>query len=503
VIGLLLGLAFLAGVLAYDLGLFPLVAAASTVAVMLLAVAWPAARVRMTLVALLACLLAGAGRLIVAPQREPLAEIAGVRRLNFTGIVTSLPKLYPDRTTVQLRLRTPVEVLVLAHLPPIATVRQGDLLRGTGTIERRERLAASSGSGAVLLVSRFIVEANASGPAERLRARVHEGVGERLLAAVPEPAGTLALGILLGDDSRMTHRTRQAFQTAGLTHLTAVSGWNVAVVAGICELALRRWLGARQRLLATAGVIWGYAYLVGMQPPVVRASLMGSLYLVARWRGRPREPLTVLVWSAVAMVVVRPEIRFDPAFQLSALTTGSLALLMPHIGSKPVWLGAISVPVAAQLAALPLLLFQFGVYSLLAPVANVLAGPAVSPVMASSVLVVSGSFVHPVVADLFGLLTWVPARWIVWLAEVASTVSGLSGRTLSPSAQVTALVYLGMAVPALWWWHRASTVPLREELTLMVPEARELSDGGWSSEAHPRGAARSHGGQEIEESRMR
>ena len=500
-IGLLLGLAVLAGVIVYDLGLLLAVAAASAAAVVLLGVIWPDARARWIPVALLACLLAGAVRVAVAPQREPLTEIAGVRGLTFTGIVTDLPKLYPDRTTVQLRLRTPVEATVLAHLPATATVREGDRLRGTGTLQRRTQPDGSSNAGAVLVVQRVTVEGNEAGLAARLRSRVHAYVNERLLAAIPEPAGALALGVLLGDDSRMTSQTRQAFQAAGLTHLTAVSGWNVAVVAGVCELAFRRWLGARQRVLATAGAVWGYAYLVGLQPPVVRAALMASLYLAARWRGRPREPLTALVWSAVGMIVVRPEIRFDPAFQLSAVTTGSLALVMPHIGSRPIWLGAVVVPVAAQLAAMPLLLFRFGVYSLLAPVANILAGPAVSPIMAGSGLVVVGSFVQPVVADLFGLLTWVPARWVVWLAEAVAALPGLAGRTLSPSLGVTTLVYLGMALVALWWWYRATVVSLHEGLPLLVPEAAELPSGGGSRGLTSDGTVRSSGDQKSEEAR--
>lgn len=478
-IGLALGLAFLGGVVSYDLGVFTLAGVTAAIAAALVAAGSSKARVRLASALVVACLLAGAGRVATAagPQELP-GEVIGAS--NFTGTVVSLPRLYPERTDVELRLRTPVEATVLAHLPPTIPVRQGDVLSGVGRLEVRRPAGLSSNSSMVLSVYRSSVVGNTSTPAQRLRTRIRESIGERLLRSIPEPAGTLSLGVLLGDDSGMTPPTRQAFQTAGLTHLTAVSGWNVAVVAGIGELALRRWTALRVRLLVLTAIIWVYAYLVGLQPPVTRAALMGSLYLAARWRGRPREPLTALVWSVIAMVVVTPEIRFDVAFQLSALSTASLALLSPHLGRYPAWLGALAVPVVAQLAAMPLLLYRFGAYSLVAPVANVLAGPAVALVLAGSVLVVVGSFVHPVVAEALGVLAWLPARWIVWIAELAASWPGLAGRAPAPDGRTTVLFYLGMAIPALWWWQRATAVPLPEGLSLLVPEAAELPGDRWS-----------------------
>uniref|UniRef100_A0A831TDS7 ComEC/Rec2 family competence protein n=1 Tax=Thermorudis peleae TaxID=1382356 RepID=A0A831TDS7_9BACT len=474
-IGLWLGLAFLSGVLAHDLGLALAAAVTAVAGAALVSVVWPTRHVRLAAMAALVCLLAGAARVATAPSPATLPpDVAGRHR--FTGVVLNMPRAYPERTDALLRLRSPVEATVLARLPPTVTVRQGDVLSGTGELAVAERVQSRSGGVATLRVSDFNVEGSEATSVQRLRTRAHEAIGERVLRSVAEPAATLTLGVLLGDDSRMTGPTRQAFQAAGLTHLTAVSGWNVAVVTGVCELGLRRWLSVRRRLPVVAGIIWSYAYLVGLQPPVVRAALMASLYLAARWRGRPRDPVTALLWSVVAMIAVEPAIRFDVAFQLSALSTAALALLGPQIARYPAWIGAIVLPGTTRLAVSPLLLHWFGAYSLVAPVANLLVGPAVAPVMAGGVLVAAASLAHPVAADTLGVLAWLPGRWVVWVAEVAARVPGLAGRTLSPSADATVLVYLGVGVPILWWWHRTTAVPLPEGLLLLAPEAAELGE---------------------------
>lgn len=475
-IGLWLGLAFLGGVVAYDLRVIPATLVIAVASASFAAVAWPTRQVRLASGAALICLLAGAGRAAMTPNPASLPpDVAGRQR--FTGTVLSLPRAYPERTDALLRLRTPVEATVLAQLPPTATVRQGDVLSGIGELTVTEPAASSAGAAAMLRVFDLTVKGSEATLPQRLRTRVHEAIGERVLRSVPEPAGTLTLGVLLGDDSRMTGPVRQAFQAAGLTHLTAVSGWNVAVVAGVCELVLRRLLSVRQRLPAVAGVVWAYAYLVGHQPPVVRAALMASLYLAARWRGRPREPVTALLWSVVAMIAVQPEIRFDVAFQLSALSTAALALLGPQIARYPTWIGAIVLPVTAQLAVSPLLLSRFGAYSLVAPVANLFVGPAVAPAMAGGVLVAAASLVHPVAAEALGVLAWLPARWIVWVAELAAGVPDLTGRTVALGGHTTVLIYLGAGIPVLWWWHRTTAVPLPEGLALLAPDAGELRSG--------------------------
>lgn len=482
-IGLWLGLAFLGGVVAYDLRMIPATLVIAVASASLASATWPTRQVRLASGAALICLLAGAGRVAVTPAPTSLpSDVAGRHR--FTGTVLGLPRVYPERTDTLLRLRTPVEATVLARLPPTVTVRQGDVLSGIGELAVAEPAESSTGATATLRVFDFTVEGSEATLPQRLRTRIHETIGERVLRSVPEPAGTLTLGVLLGDDSRMTGPTRQAFQAAGLTHLTAVSGWNVAVVTGVCEVVLRRWLSVRRRLPAVAGITWGYAYLVGLQPPVVRAALMASLYLAARWRGRPREPVTALLWSVIAMIAVQPQIRLDVAFQLSALSTAALALLGPQIARYPAWIGAIVLPVTAQLAVSPLLLYRFGAYSLIAPVANLLVGPAVAPAMAGGVLVAVASLVHPVAAEALGVLAWLPARWIVWVAELAAGVPELTGRTLAPGGRTTILIYLGAGIPVLWWWQRATAVPLPEGLALLAPEAAELG-----SEGPPRGGA--------------
>lgn len=472
--GLWLALAFLSGILAHDLGMLVPALAAGALAIAAALAVCATRRARLLAVALGACALLGVARAATTPAPPSLpADAFG--EVQFTATVASLPRSYPERTDAVVHLHRPLDTRAYAHVPPIVPLRQGDVLSGYGELVAPTATARRHDAAATLLVSRVEVVARDAGAPQRLRAWLQHSASTAILRAVPEPAASLVLGVLLGDDSRMAGTTRQAFIAAGLSHITAVSGWNVAIVAGVCEALLSRWLGVRGRTVLVLAAVWAYAYLVGLHAPVVRAASMASLYLAARWRGRPRDPVSALAWSVVALVAVTPRLRFDVAFQLSAIATAALALSGPQLARYPTLVSASAVPVIAQLAVTPLLLHHFGSYSLLAPVANVLVGPVVAPILFGGAAVWLLSYVHAAVAAGLGVLVWLPARWVVLVAETVAGIPAFAGHTVSPSAELTVLLYIIGAVPTLWWWSRATTVAPPATLALLAPEAAELS----------------------------
>lgn len=260
-----------------------------------------------------------------------------------------------------------------------------------------------------------------------------------LLTTVPEPEASLGAGILLGVRAGIDPEVRDAFAVAGLSHVVAISGWNVAIVvaliAGLTR-PLRRRAGPLVPALVAAGVVVAYVVLVGASPAVVRAALMAGALLASRLGGSPAHAASALMAAVVVMLLATPGALWDVGFQLSALATGGLIVLAGPIEARlarwPVWARTpVALTIAAQLATLPVLLAAFEQVSLVAPLANVAVVPLVPAVMAGSALAalvggLAAAFPLPVLADaaawLAGGSAWLPLRGLIVVGTAAAAV---------------------------------------------------------------------------------
>lgn len=222
-----------------------------------------------------------------------------------------------------------------------------------------------------------------------------------LQGAVPGDAGALLAGLVTGDDESLSEQRRQAFRIAGLTHVTAISGSNVALLSTV--LAGRRASSGRRRkgwLVVVVAAIWGYAAIVQLEPPVVRASITASLALIGVQFGRRVDYVTLTVLSAVAMVLVKPSYIGGLAFQLSFVSATAL-LLSVQGGEAGMLTGQIKRAViavtTAQVAILPLVLPLQQHVSMTSIPANLIVGPLVAVAFALGLL-----------ASVAGLI-WLPA----------------------------------------------------------------------------------------------
>ena len=237
-----------------------------------------------------------------------------------------------------------------------------------------------------------------------------------------------------------------------MSHITAVSGWNVAIVAGLIALIARRLTFNRSAaVVGGLTMIWAYAFIVGMEPSVLRAAGMASVFLLAQWRGRPGDVLTALMLVTAVMVALRPTIRFDIGFQLSVAATLGLVLLLETSGDRPLWHSALAVPFVAQIAVAPILLHHLGTYSIVSPIANLITAPLVEVVMAGGIATMVGSAIHPFLGDLAGAFTWVPARIIVVVAERTSSLAWSTSTTMTLSWSATLVTYVVIGTAYLGW----------------------------------------------------
>lgn len=249
----------------------------------------------------------------------------------------------------------------------------------------------------------------------------------------------LAQGFVLGRDDRVDPGTREAFQRAGLSHLLAVSGQNVMLLAALGTAIFALFgAGLRTRLALTALLIAAYVPIAGAGPSIERAGVMGVAALAATFAGRPAQRAYPLLLAAVVTLFIDPRSIADPGWQLSFAAVAGIALwarpLRGRIASRlPPWvpsrLGAAlaegaALTIAATVATAPLIAHIFGRASIAALPANLVALPAIAPLMWSGMAIAMLAQLPAAMSSLGPVepLSWlgfIEARLIDYVAAVA------------------------------------------------------------------------------------
>jgi competence protein ComEC len=199
----------------------------------------------------------------------------------------------------------------------------------------------------------------------------------------PRPRA-LMMGLVLGDDRAQSADLADAFRAAGLAHLTAVSGQNVAFVLLLVRPLLVR-LRFAPRLLVALAALAGFALLTRFEPSVLRATVMAGIGAFGAAVGRPSSGLRRLALAVTGLLLVDPLLVSSLGFRLSVAGAAGIIVAAAPVERclpGPRWLAApLAVTGAAQLAVAPLLVQSFGSVGLVSLPANLLAGPAAGPVM--------------------------------------------------------------------------------------------------------------------------
>jgi competence protein ComEC len=318
-----------------------------------------------------------------------------------------------------------------------------------------------------------------------LRDRAMAGLGE----GMPAREAALARGFVLGEDDGLDPATKEDFVRAGLSHLTAVSGENVTLLALLAMPILAAFgIALRERLVWVIGLIAIYVPLAGSAPSIQRAAVMGVVGLLATLTGRRTSRLYALGVALVATLAVKPSVAGDVGWQLSfAAVLGILLLaapirsllltrLAPRPSGSPVgpWRRAlaegIAVTVAATLATAPLIALVFEEVSLTGLAANVLAMPAVAPAM--------------------------------WLGMLSAAMAQVPGVPLAPINGLDALLLAYIAQVAAWcgrpsWAVARVHVDLVTMLASYAGMVATIALGTHLSRAHRLAAARSEPPQTL------
>ncbi|WP_437585032.1 ComEC/Rec2 family competence protein [Paramicrobacterium sp. CJ85] len=252
-----------------------------------------------------------------------------------------------------------------------------------------------------------------------------------LCTELPGAGGMLLPGLAVGDTSQVSSVLDEAMKDSSLSHLTAVSGANCAIIVAFAMFALARCgVGRGLRVAGALCVLAAFVILVTPQASVVRASVMASLALVVHLTGRASLGVPVLSLSVLCLLIVDPWYAVDIGFTLSVLATAGLLLLSRPMSSAlsrflPRGVATlIGVPLAAQLACQSVLILLSSSISVYGVAANILAAPA-APV--GTVVGLVACLLTPVLPALAHLLIWiafVPASWIGGVATVMASLPG-------------------------------------------------------------------------------
>ncbi len=258
-----------------------------------------------------------------------------------------------------------------------------------------------------------------------IRERAEAGLGR----GMPAREAELARGFVLGEDEGIDSRTVEDFRRSGLSHLLAVSGQNVMLLALLAMPVLGA-LGIplRERLVWVLALIAVYVPLAGAGPSIQRAAVMGAAGLLATLAGRRASRLHALALALVVTLAIDPGIAGDVGWQLSfAAVAGILVLAQPlreaiaaRIGTGG-WRRALAegaaVTIAATLATAPLIAFHFETLSTTTLLANLLALPAVAPAMWLGMAAAAASQIPGLPVE---ALNWLNALLLGYIAQVAA-----------------------------------------------------------------------------------
>jgi competence protein ComEC len=349
---------------------------------------------------------------------------------------------------------------VLVRLPPWLAPRAappsvGDVLHLQATLRPPDLAARAVHAHATL-------RATALTPTGRRRGGplgVVDGVRRRAEAGLrrhlPPAEAALLQGMVLGDDAALPDELRDAFTTASLSHLTAASGSNIMLLAALAAgLGAITGLGIRARWTLILGLVALYVPLAGGGASIQRAGIMGAATLVAALAGRPASRWYGLLLAATATLLLDPRAASGAGWQLSFAAVLGIALLAAPTRERLVRrvrlpgpaAEAVAVTLAATLSTAPLVALHFDQSSLVALPANVLAAPAVAPIMGLGFAAAALAQLTPAAAAPLVALAGPPLGYLAGLARLAAHAPG--AQTALPPAVIVVLCALGAVLLA-------------------------------------------------------
>lgn len=322
-------------------------------------------------------------------------------------------------------------------------------------------------------------------PWTRWATRARDRLSDSARALEPDRGGLLR-GLVVGDTRGIDAALSADAKTTGLSHLVAVSGSHMAIVAGLVLVLLRRF-GPRVSGIGVAAAFGSLVTLVGLQPSVLRAVMMGLIGVAAAVVGRSRSGLSALAATVFALLLIDPTLAVSVGFALSVQATAGLILLAPVLtralerrGVPRGWALLVSIPVAAHLATVPVITAISGRVSLVAIPANIAVAPVVAPALLLGLACLIAGCVWPAAGVQLARLDGPLLGWVTGTAHRLARWPGAAVPWSASAAGVLALVALIMAVLIAFRFRTARAVLIAAAMSVaVVVAAAHVVSIGW------------------------
>ena len=432
------------------------------------------------LMAILAPLFAAAGvgiSLLHAATPDPLAELAALEpgEVVIVGTVASPPVASSWGYRADIRVEHlwygGREVLRGGGVEVFAadlSVGVGDRVRVDGEISRPEtgedgfdyaKYLSTKGVSAV-------VEATSVWPVDEdvgWIGRVHRRTDAALGYGLHPQEAAVVRGMVLGDRSLIPEELEEAFQRSGITHVLAISGQHVAVLATVIYFALRTFaVPAASRALVTLALIWLYILVAGAPPSAIRAGVVATLVLAAGLIGRQVSPLHFMTTMLAAVLAYNPLLVYNAGFQLSVAAVFGILLLrkplkslvertlLKPFGKPPESVSnLLSVSLAAQTATTPIVAASFDQVSVIGVLTNLVAVPLSGPILTLGLLGSMFGNIAPTLAYPLNASNGFLVALLVWTAQAASALPFAAITTPGITPLLVTLFYVGCVPAAL------------------------------------------------------
>ena len=310
----------------------------------------------------------------------------------------------------------------------------GDFLKVTGKLQTPKNLDDFSYQDYLALQDIYsvcyqpqieIINHNQGGFFYRNIYRLKNFLEGKMNLVLPEPHASFANGLLYGSRKSIPEKLMNDFNTTGLTHIIAISGWNITIIANL----LMKIFGFLPRRLSFWLVVIGlifFTIFVGGQAAVVRAAIMGILTFWALKSGRLKSILNGVVLTASIMLLINPKIfNFDVGFQLSFLATIGILYCYPFLEKVLAFLPnffslreTLGVTLSAQVLVIPLIIYRFGRLSIISPLANILILPLIPYVMLLGFLADLIAVFSHILGKVFGIGAFLILDYVIKVIHV-------------------------------------------------------------------------------------
>jgi len=339
------------------------------------------------------------------------------KKVSFQGLVVKNPKR-DDSQQLIVKLYSPYSGNILVRVQPYPSFNYGDIINFEGMIQNPEPaeyadyLSKDGIFGVANISKTGSISKNNGSDIRAMLFKFKEKIILNLQKTLtPEKAAFLS-GLILGERAEFSDEFKQMMKNSGVTHLVALSGYNITIIVIALSALLNYFLSRRLTFIVTILTILAFVLMTGAEASVVRAAIMGFIALLATQTSRVFSVRNAIVLAALFMILANPKVlRFDAGFQLSFAALGGIVYLSPaikrflKISDASDFLSlkeSFFTTLSAQLAVLPLLVSVFGAISPVSLITNLLILSVVPLTMSLGFILAGLGFISNYLALVFG-----------------------------------------------------------------------------------------------------